>query len=130
MNKEEHQTSNCPYRDDEHTFGCTACIPQTQSRMNKEEQFYKAWWYLVDNYEWVIKNLDIDVIKVNPKTEEVDDDPEKNTLIEIWLETGPDEKNEHGVPCATYDPNLDCGGNTFEEAIIKLSKLVKKYYEN
>ena len=26
--------------------------------------------------------------------------------------------------------DLDCGGDTFEEAIINLSKLVNKFYEN
>ena len=30
--------------------------------------------------------------------------------------------------CYTHDIDLDCGGDTFEEAIIELAKLVKKYY--
>ena len=67
--------------------------------------------------------LDVDVVKVNPKTNCIDDNDSLNTKIQIWLECGPYFENQ-----ITHDIDLDCGGNTFEDAIIKLAKLVKKYY--
>lgn len=111
--------------------------------MNK---FYKAWWYLEEHriFQWGPKGagfkdsyfsnraLDIYVTKVNPKTMEVDDNKKKNTIVDIWLECGPLSKKdtaELGEPIFEHDPRLDTGGATFEEAIINLSKLVKKYYE-
>lgn len=67
-----------------------------------------------------ITALDVDVAKVNPVTREIDQNPSKNTRLEVWLETGP----EVGL----HDWMLDCGGTSFEEAIIKLAGLVEKYY--
>jgi len=67
--------------------------------------------------------LYIMVVKVNPLTNEVDDDQTKNTKTQVWLEVGPWSEQYH-----THDWDLDCGGDTFEEAIIKLADLVKQYY--
>lgn len=69
-------------------------------------------------------------------------DPARNTLTEIWLECGRVEAAEDlpglgpsffseetirdGV--LTHDYNLDCGGTSFHEAIVKLAALVKKHY--
>lgn len=111
------------------------------------EKFYKAWDYLstceyfrtpIDTKlfkefpdEKIYNSfgngcLDINVVKVNPKTESIDDDDKKNTLVEICIETG-DWDEEYNVWC--HDYKLDCGGATFEEAIIMLAKLVKKHYK-
>ena len=109
------------------------------------EKFYKAWWYLEEHkiFQWGPKGagftdsyfstraLDIYVARVNPKTMERDDDKKKETLVDIWLECGPISKKdtkEFGSPIFEHDPRLDTGGSTFEEAIIDLAKLVKKYY--
>ena len=76
--------------------------------------------------------LDIDVVKVNPENETIDDDEKKNTATRVWLECGPVEceKDDNDRLCAFYshDIALDCGGKTFEEAIVKLAKLVKRKY--
>lgn len=82
--------------------------------------------------------LDIDVQKVNPDTEEVDDDRSKNTKTEVWLECGPWHSRKKDpawfddypdMPdCASHDIDLDCGGDTFEEAILELAKLVRNKY--
>ena len=74
--------------------------------------------------------LNIRPVYVNPKTKSVDEDETKNTKLQIWLEHGPYEKipdlNNEEQP--SHDRKLDCGADTFEEAIIKLAELVKKHY--
>ncbi len=90
--------------------------------------FYESWHYLknhpifCDEFE---KCLDIEIVKVNPVNKMVEDDDSLNTLTQVWLECGPYQKD-----CLTHDIDLDCGGDTFEEAIINLSKLVNKFYGN
>jgi hypothetical protein len=117
--------------------------------------FYEAWWWLYKHpafFKHGIRSgqpgffeaLDVSVQKVNPKTGVIDDDPSKNTRVEIWLEVGPwgdpaseelskiwgdippDHPISHGI--ATHDYELDCGGATYEEAIIKMATLVKEHY--
>ena len=61
------------------------------------------------------------IIKINPKTDCIDVDTYKNTKVQIWLECGP-YKDERPV----HDIDLDCGGDSFEEAIINLAKLVQE----
>ena len=83
-----------------------------------------------------LDSLDIDLAKVNPKTSKIEDDKTLNTKVEVWLEAGPwIDPSEAGYPedwteteAASHDLNLDCGGDTFEEAIIKMAELVKKHY--
>lgn len=76
--------------------------------------------------------LDIFVVKVNPDTNAIDDDKSKNTKTQVWLETGRhiDERDMLIPGCSpfSHDYYLDCGGDTFEEAIIQLADLVLKYY--
>lgn len=101
--------------------------------MNELEpnEFYDAWWFLYNhklfqdefNCSRFTECLDVQVEKVNPNTNEVDDDKSKNTKTEIWLEIGKYDKE-----IRWHDIELDCGGATYEEAIIKLSNLVKKKY--
>jgi len=89
---------------------------------------YEAFWWLNDNHErWPIRSLDVDMAKVNPKTGRIDDDEAKNTRVDYWLEGGPFGKKHEAY---MHDPNLDCGGETFEEAIVKYAELVKKHYGN
>jgi hypothetical protein len=72
------------------------------------------------------------VVKVNPKTNSVVKDESKNTATRIWLEWGPislDEYyEEHWGISPVHDTRLDCGGKTFEEAVITLANLVIEYY--
>lgn len=99
--------------------------------------FYEAYNFLryhpiacKDYCSYIEKNLWIDVVKVNPATSKIDDDKTKNTNVEVWLEFGPIEfYDDVAVPKAyTHDIDLDCGGDTFEEAICELAKLVKEKY--
>jgi hypothetical protein len=115
--------------------------------MKKFIDFYEAWIFLSThkafNYThpkypkfdntWgsFLECLDIDVQKVNPKIGQIDDDDSKNTKVEVWLECGDywfNEDIKEYQPC--HDIRLDCGGDTFEKAIINLANLVKKYYKN
>lgn len=69
----------------------------------------------------------IEVVKVNPDTNEIDNDCTKNTKVQIWLEHGSYDTEWGGC---THDIDLDCGADTFEEAIIKLAQLVKEKYND
>lgn len=92
----------------------------------KKYEFYEAWWYL-EGHEIFHSCFDlclvIEVQKVDSAWRVVQDDKRRNTRVEVWLECG---GLENGI--GTHDPRLDCGGDTFEEAIIELARLVKKYY--
>lgn len=73
--------------------------------------------------------LDVAEVKVCPATNRIEDDDALNTKPQVWLECGPWgyfdlEKCYTGA----HDPRLDCGGDTFEEAICVLAKLVMKHY--
>lgn len=90
------------------------------------KDFYNAYTYLTNHIIFnnnFLKCLDIEVVKVNPKTLEIDNDKSLNTKVQIWLECGPYVNHQ-----ITHDIDLDCGGNNFESAIIELADLVHKYY--
>lgn len=96
-------------------------------------EFYDAWIFLNEHkmFNNLFENgLYTCVVKVNPETNEIDDDCSKNTKVQVWLEHGPWERQLNGFPEHTHDWDLDCGGDTFEEAIINLANLVKKYYND
>jgi hypothetical protein len=51
--------------------------------------------------------------------------------VQVWLEHGPWEQlDKTSLPQHTHDWDLDCGGDTFEEAIIELANLVKRHYND
>lgn len=91
--------------------------------------FYDAYHFLRNHRIFnnrFEKGLDIMVVKVDPETNCIENDSKKNTKVRIWLETGPYLLDEpHGCE-RCHDLDLDCGGDTFEEAIIKLADKVKK----
>lgn len=68
--------------------------------------------------------LDVDVQKVNPTNGIKEDDEKLNTKTEVWLEVGPFISTN----ILSHDPDLDCGGDTFEDAIINLANLVEINY--
>lgn len=72
--------------------------------------------------------LDVDVVKVDPKTDRIEDDERRNTKTQVWLECGPAVIDVHGNAHSIHDLSLDCGGDTFETAIIQLAKLVEQKY--
>lgn len=91
--------------------------------------FYSAWLFLSEHKIFNDRfsyDLWFDVVKVDPETGAINLlDKSKNTKVEVWLEHGPYDEAWEGC---THDIDLDCGGDTFEEAIIKLAELVKKHY--
>lgn len=101
--------------------------------MKRYKDFYKAWWYLEEHKYFKDKNglsrfqqaLDIEVVKVNPKTKEVDDNKKLNTEIDIWLECGRlCEDDETFGTIFEHNLDMDCGAKTFEKAIMKLANIV------
>lgn len=107
---------------------------------SKMEKFYESWNFLnehryfhsdpLDRFSCFQTNLDIMVVKVNPENLTIEDEKLKNTKTQIWLETGEwtdDDKNPF-ESLRTHDPILDCGGDTFEDAIIELAQLVQIHY--
>ena len=78
-------------------------------------------------------NLSIFYAKVNAKGK-VNDNPALNIRQECWLEFGSVEwgyasewHNDTDL-MEFHDINLDCGGRTFDEALVNLAKLVLKKY--
>jgi hypothetical protein len=94
----------------------------------RADEFYDAYWF-VNNHPAFTDGVfdqarfDLTVVKVEPVSGRVQDDKTKNTQVEVWLETGPFEDGEY-----MHDPDLDCGGETFEKAMITLAeKVLNKY---
>jgi hypothetical protein len=91
--------------------------------------FYSAWQFLSEHRIFNTRfehDLWFDVVKVDPETGAINLlDRSKNTKVEVWLEHGPYDASWGGC---THDIDLDCGGDTFEDAIIALAKLVKQHY--
>ena len=122
--------------------------------MKQFKDFHDTWNWLLDHpyytdhehIEWGIgkgvevcpesvfrRTLDIYVVKVNPISKRVSLNHTENTHTEIWLESGAWVKDLHMGWMASHDYELDCGGDTYEEAIMNLAQLVlTKYgdYEN
>jgi len=116
--------------------------------MSREDldDFFNAWHFIMDHPMFRDDegldnpHIDIFVAKVNPITGEVDDDKSLNTKTEVWLECGPhishaqlvkdgDEAAEHypfGTP--SHDTDLDCGAETYEQAIVILAKAIFDKY--
>lgn len=92
-------------------------------------------WRLLDRC--VIKeNFDIHYARVD-STGKVNSDDSKNTFQACWLEFGEMKWGYHTKPkqenCPAYvlnyhDIDLDCGAPTFDDAIVKLAKLVRKKF--
>lgn len=103
--------------------------------MKRFTEFYEAFHFLkthkiVENIgvdglknNYFDKCLDISVVKVNPETDAIEINDDLNIKTQVWLEFGP---MDGLIP--EHDTRLDCGADTFEEAIIQLANLVDKYY--
>lgn len=99
-------------------------------------KIYEAWDFLqnhsiynLGNCPWRFQDsLDIDVLKVNPKSKKIKDDKKLNTLSQVYIESGPFMINKNNEYCMSHDVRLDSSGETFEKAIINLAQKVKKYY--
>ena len=95
--------------------------------------FYDAWNYLNNHKLYCnefgdndfVNCIDIEVVKVNPDTMEISDNEDENTKVQVWLESGSYDKDDGYY----HDLDLDCGGDTFEQAIVNLAELVYKKYD-
>jgi hypothetical protein len=104
--------------------------------MKEFTDFYTAWEFIRNHkisrfQEELWSNfpncLEIEVVKVNPKTKEIDDDESLNTETNVWLEFCNDIREPKSfVSC--HWTELDCGAETFEKAIIKMANLVYTNY--
>ncbi|MBB2988450.1 hypothetical protein [Terracoccus luteus] len=125
----------------------------TQSYTEAPEDIVNAWAYLETHPVFAgaepgdsrfTEVLDIAVVRVNPATGVVEDHPSMNTATEIWLEAGPTYRRaEAGAPAdaafwdrtgdpdvfvGVHDVDLDCGGASFEAAVVSLAALVRRCY--
>lgn len=89
-----------------------------------KEQAFQAYWYLLNNHDWAIKGMMVEVVKLNPEGEQ-DSDGE----IHYWIEGGPFKKTDIGGHYL-HDMNLDSEGKTFEEALIDYKNKVIQHYED
>lgn len=110
--------------------------------MSKKQftDFYESWWYLNETpvfmhdkykeleFSYFTSSLSIDVQKVNSITRKIQSWDFLNTRVEVWLECGEPYMDDDGlVRSNSHNINYDCGGKTFEEAIINLANIVYKY---
>ena len=119
--------------------------------VSKMERFYEAWQYLESHPIFEVGKLEssngtlvpthrfdmslkTEVVKVNP---EIDDDPSKNTKVQVWLEAGPYEDlgitdgydEPTGIKGFSHDVDLDSREDTFEDAIIELANRIRDKYD-
>lgn len=122
------------YNDDTQIFNNRRYTPNMkcyravlETFMEDTFDFHDAWVFLNEHFifnGFFQDCLDIDICKVDPNTGEIDfETDENNTKTEVWLECGP-----WAPDCKTHNDDLDCGGDTFEEAIINLAYLVREQY--
>lgn len=120
--------------------------------------FYNAYQYLYNhpaNRRWTsgtknwgpthysnfTSNLAVMVVKVDPKTNRIEDNTARNTKTQVWVEWGPwYEPREHGESdrfltetpgydgLPSHDPRVDTGGDTYEDAIVNLANNVYHLY--
>jgi len=113
----------------------------------KFKDFHEAYWWLYEHpifqYEYDLnpmldekvmdsffeRAIDMDVVKVNPENNTIEDDVTLNTKTQVWIEMGGDYDRESHC-CQMHNWYLDTGGDTYEEAIISVAKRVWKYFKN
>jgi hypothetical protein len=109
--------------------------------IEKMQNFYEAFKFLEEHHMFhnpatqiseFQDQLSIDVVLVNPENKTIEEDVKLNTLPQVWLEASVFEDDpEDGYKGFSLDHDLDCGGDTFEDAIIDLAlRVLKKYGEN
>jgi hypothetical protein len=82
------------------------------------------------------ESVDIDVVKVNPNSQRHEDDNALNTQTQVWVEMGkwswPEEITDSPNTWERHyhDPDLDCGADTIEEAIITAAIYLHTCYGN
>ena len=64
---------------------------------------------------------------VDPSTDTIRTDQSKNTKLQWWIEVVV-HVDMDGYVDSIHDVNLDCGGDTIDEAVQELKRLVIKQY--
>lgn len=89
--------------------------------------------------------IDVEFVFVDPQTNTIEDDDDRNTDLRIWIEAGPwyDQSEGGTAEChleggwheynrwiGSHDSRLDCGGRSAEEALLKLARHVRFFYND
>lgn len=121
------------------------------------ESFYASWYYLNNHpvywrfhpheghppnstvfleheYGFGSDAINVMVVRVCAKCRRIhEEDGPYEEKTEIWLETGKWDMlpgRNHPGHTHWHDTELDCGGDTYEEAVVKLARLVWEKYGN
>ena len=100
------------------------------------DDVHAAYWFLAEHAVRGYLDtsfaavLEVVAMRVDPITRRVEDDPTRNTHVEIWLESGPGltEPGSPGGSVPWHDVDLDSSGDTFETALIRLAQRVSAKY--
>lgn len=97
----------------------------------------------VDKYWWIYNHpklrgpeygsvwIEIEPHMVCPETNRIEDDDSLNTKVQYWVECGGTCIDEFlGGVSQYHDCDLDCGGDTYEEAVERLYELVLTHYDD
>jgi len=92
----------------------------------------EAYWFVMNHPKLLYKEcidpwFEITPHMVNEKGF-VSENEEENTILEWWIECGPYVDDKHFGLIPFHDYELDCGGRTAEDAVMKLAILVKEKY--
>ena len=95
--------------------------------MKKFHNAADAWWWVYQHTFADVHEIEIIPNLVDPVTRRIEEDPSRNTFVEWWIEVffyeWDDPKHD-----SCHDWDLDCGGDTAEEAIYNLAQLVYDKY--
>ena len=111
--------------------GCRLKTLRDEMPWRRDKKYIVHEWLYLHRYA-IECNLDIHYAKVDEKRR-VNDDRSLNKFVEVWLEFGPIKQvvsDGHLHLQHSHDINLDCGAPTFDEALIKLARLVQRHYGN
>lgn len=116
----------------------TAYRPNTKSPQSIQDDINSPWTILLHS-DSGMSSVQVLPMMVNPKTNSVDEIKRKNTKISYWVETGHTvvigvygsslgKQPEHEQTSHCHDYRLDTCGDTWDEAIINISKNIYKFY--
>ena len=88
--------------------------------------------------------VQLEFVYVNPETESIEDEPTLNTAFRVWVEAGgwvdkstdpnfpspPEGWTEYNKWVPSHDPDLNCGGDDLESALIELGLRLKFFYKD
>lgn len=123
-------------------------IRLAQAYERNPEDFHVAWWWLQKHpIFWcfastgrseeylcwergVDAGLEFRPVKVNPDSGEIDEDPSRNTRLEIWVEVFPTDLRGDDLAPRLHDYACDTGGATYEEAVVAVAREIYRRHGN